>query len=339
MEWLLITADPEIARYAEASGVHRVFVDMEVNGKQARQGHVDTHMAAHTFDDISAVREVISTAELLVRVNPLHDGTRAEVAEAVARGADRIMLPMFTGRSDVEEFRSIVPSSTPITLLVETPPALVQAEEWTPVLHPGDDVHFGLNDLSLAMGLRFLFEPLAANLLQGAADHLLEAGIPCGIARPNGGMLPAKVVMGEHVRLGSSRVILSRAFHGSARSLAEFTAHLDLASELSQLRQQEDDWRAASPDELAENHRTLAARTFEISRALTARDAGAEKDPPSVFRREAPPVLTTREERAGVTKVEPEYATAEPEAAPVVSITRILSARDEGAGVPEAADA
>lgn len=270
IEWMLITADPEIARYAEQSGVHRIFVDMEVLGKAERQGHVNTHKAAHTLEDVSSVRAALTTSELMVRVNPLHDGTAREVSESIARGADRLMLPMFASREDVQTFRRMVPSSTPITFLAETPAALVRTADWSGLLIEGDEVHYGLNDLSLAMGLDFLFEPMAADLFHGAAAHLTRAGIPFGIggiARPTGGDLPARVVLGEHVRLGSSRVILSRAFHGSARSVTELMSRLDLAAELAQLSAIEDSWREAEPAIIEQNHETLVERCFQLADA------------------------------------------------------------------------
>lgn len=268
IEWMLITVEPEIARHAQASGVHRIFVDMEVHGKAERQGHLNTHKAAHTLRDVAAVREVLDTSELMVRVNPMHEGTRSEVSLAVAHGADRLMLPMFTTQQEVGEFRRLTPDSTPITFLAETPAALVRIADWLPYLYAGDEVHFGLNDLSIAMGLDFLFEPLAGRLLDAATDVLRSAKVPFGIggvARSNGGELPSEIVIGEHVRLGSTRVILSRAFHGCASSLAELTAALDLPSEIARLREIEASWQAASQEELFVNQRRLASITFDIA--------------------------------------------------------------------------
>ncbi len=270
IKWMLITADPEIARYAEESGVHRIFIDMEVKGKAKRQGHLDTHKASHTPDDISSVRRALTTAELMVRINPLHDGTEEEIRTALNRGADRLMLPMFTTADDVAQFRQLVPNPTPITFLAETPQALVRIGTWLRYLCEGDEVHFGLNDLSLAMGLDFLFEPLAGNLLDGAAARLREADIPFGVggvARAGGGDLPARSVLGEHVRLGSGWVILSRAFHGSAATLEELRSELDLAVELARLREIEDAWKAATPAELQQNLDHLCACSDRIAEA------------------------------------------------------------------------
>lgn len=275
IEWMLITADPEIARHAQDCGVHRIFVDMEVNGKQERQGHLDTHKAAHTLQDARRIREVLDVAELMVRVNPLFDGTPGEVNGAADAGADRLMLPMFTNRDEVQTFRGLVPDDIAITFLAETPAALVRTRDWAGGLGEREEIHFGLNDLSLGMGLDFLFEPVAADLLADAARFLQSAGIPFGfggVARINGlDALPAETVLGEHVRLGSTRAILSRAFHGAAESLGELTSTVDLAGELAKLREAEAYWRGAGPESLAANHELLVERTFEIAAARRAR--------------------------------------------------------------------
>lgn len=270
IEWMLITAEPDIARYAEASGVHRITLDMEAIGKATRQGHLDTHKASHNFDDITVVRNVITAAELMVRVNPLHSGTKAEVSQVLARGAERLMLPMFTTDEDVSRFRGIVPRGVPITWLAETPSALVRVNTWLKQLHDGDEVHFGLNDLSIAMDLEFLFEVMAGGVLQGAARRLRQHGIPFGIggvARPNIGDLPANLVIGEHVRLGSTRAILSRAFHGSAKSVDELTSSFDLRAELDELQRIANLWRAEPEDVLLRNLDDIAERCHFIATA------------------------------------------------------------------------
>ena len=45
MKFMLITNKPELASYAEECGVGRIFIDLEINGKQERQGHLDTLIA------------------------------------------------------------------------------------------------------------------------------------------------------------------------------------------------------------------------------------------------------------------------------------------------------
>lgn len=268
MKFMLITNDPQVAQYSESCGVDRIFVDMEVLGKDERQGHLDTHKAAHTIDDVRTIRSSVSTAEVMVRVNPLHSGTQNEVDAAIDAGADRLMLPMFKRVDDVGAFAEAVRGRVPVTLLAETPSSLTSLPAWVGLLGAEDQVHFGLNDMSLAMGLSFLFEPLVARMFDHSAAVLAERGIEFGVggvARVGHGMLPAECVLGEHARLGSSWAILSRAMHGQARDLDELRATLDLEIEIASLRRVVSTWKVASDDELEENHARLTQSVFAIT--------------------------------------------------------------------------
>jgi HpcH/HpaI aldolase/citrate lyase family len=267
LQWMLITANPEAARYAESCGVGRIFVDMEVIGKHERQGHLDTHKACHTLTDVARVRDAICQAELMVRLNPLHEGTADEIEGAVRSGADRLMLPMFRTATEVRVFRAMVDVSVPITLLAETPQALVRLAAYLPELKSGDELYFGLNDLSLGLGLEFLFEPLAGGLLDRPAEVLQERRIPFGfggVARLQGGDLPAEYILGEHVRLGSSWVILSRAFVAGASLNDPGSRQIDLEYELARLRDCEQKWRAAGISALELNRQQLVERVLSI---------------------------------------------------------------------------
>lgn len=268
---MLITSDSEIARYAEQSGVDRIFLDMESLGKDARQGHLDTHKAVHTFADVTAVRAVLEQAELMVRLNPLHEETQIEVDEAIRVGADRLMLPMFNTKADIRAFQDCLRDRLPVTYLAETPSALNTMPSWLELLSRDDQVHIGLNDLSLGAGLAFLFEPLALGMLEGPADLLRRSDVEFGIggvARPGQAELPADWVLGEHARLGSSWVILSRAFHGRAQSLGDLQASLDLAFEVAALRGIYRDWIEQSDTSLKLNHMQLKNRVRAIVAGL-----------------------------------------------------------------------
>ena len=272
LDFMMITASPEIAAYIEQHGVARIFLDQEVLGKAERQGHLDTHKAAHTLEEISAVAAVLEHAELMVRVNPLNPRSEEEIDSALACGAQRLMLPMFTTRREVETFLSLVAARVPVTFLAETPQALVRLPDWLPLLRPGlDEVHIGLNDLALGMGLDFLFEPMASRLLEPAAEQLNNANVRWGvggIARIGQGELPAETVLGEHVRLGSQWVILSRAFHQGASTPKQLLETLDFPAELARLREAEARWRQASPEALVENLEHLATCAYRMGRRV-----------------------------------------------------------------------
>lgn len=273
MNFMMITSSPEVAAFIEQHGVTRIFMDQEVNGKAERQGHLDTHKAAHTLEEVAAVAASIRQAELMVRINPLHDASESEVAGAIEAGAHRLMLPMFTKRDEVEAFLSLVDGRVPVTFLAETPQALVRMPDWLPLLQPGrDEVHIGLNDLSLGMGLSFLFEPLAVRLLDSAAELLNQRGVKWGfggMARIGQGELPAETLMGEHVRLGSQWVILSRAFHQGAASSSALMEQLDFPAEISKLRASQAQWQRASTTELLDNQQRLAIIALDIGRRVS----------------------------------------------------------------------
>ena len=77
LKLMYITNNPDVAKIAEDAGVDRIFVDMEYIGKKARQGGMDTVQSHHTIQDIQNIRTVIRRAELLVRINPIHEASAA----------------------------------------------------------------------------------------------------------------------------------------------------------------------------------------------------------------------------------------------------------------------
>lgn len=228
-----------MARFAADSGVARLFVDLEIRGKEARQGHRSTVISRHEMADVSAVRAVVPDRELLVRLNPWHGDSSAEVDEALARGADLLMLPMFSRAEEVKAFSDAVGGRAGVIPLVETPEAMDCLEDVLKV--PGvQEIYLGLNDLHMALGLRFMFQLLADGTVDRFAEVVRGAGLPFGfggVARAGEGLLPAELIMMEHARLGSTRAILSRTFHRQAGTVAKIQDNMNFPGELGQLRQ------------------------------------------------------------------------------------------------------
>ena len=220
LKLMYITNRPEIAQIAETAGADRIFVDMEFIGKDQRQKGLDTVKSHHTFHDISVIKAAVESAEVLVRVNPIHDplpdypGSREEIDAAVEAGADIIMLPFFKTPEEVSAFLTMVGGRTKAMLLLETPEAVDRVDEILAI--PGiDEIHIGLNDLSLGYGKKFMFELLSDGTVEQLCFKFRKKGIPYGfggIASLGNGMLPSEYIIKEHYRLGSSCVILSRSF-------------------------------------------------------------------------------------------------------------------------------
>ncbi|WP_018860483.1 MULTISPECIES: aldolase/citrate lyase family protein [unclassified Thioalkalivibrio] len=268
LKHMFITASADVARQAEAAGIARIFVDMETRGKAERQGHLDTHKARHTLDDVQRIASALTNTELMVRINPPAPQTPSEVRQAIEAGANRLMLPMFTHIEEVQHFLDAVGRQVPVTLLVETPQALIRLPSYLPLLGPQDQIHIGLNDLSLASGLDFLFEPLAGGLLEAPADLCREAGVAFGfggVGAVGKGEVPAESILGEHVRLGSEWVILSRAFREVVSQEDPATGTARLRRELERLQAAEQQFRTAPPEALLENRDQVRSRIFRLA--------------------------------------------------------------------------
>lgn len=220
LKLMYITNRPDVALIAEHAGVDRIFVDMEYIGKAARQGGMDSVQNHHTVEDVKNLRAVLTQAQLLVRVNPIHEATKGcdssgtEIDQVVAAGADIVMLPYFKSVGEVECFLRSVGGRARTILLLETPEAVEHLDEILSL--PGiDEIHIGINDLSLGYGKKFMFELLADGTVERLCQKIKRTGIPYGfggIAAIGTGTLPAEAILKEHYRLGSSMVILSRSF-------------------------------------------------------------------------------------------------------------------------------
>lgn len=238
MEFILITNDTELARYAQDCGVDRVMVDLEYLGKKERQGHLDTVISNHSLQDVSKVRNVLHSSKLQVRVNPIHKGSEKEINEVLSRGAEIVMLPMFKTCHEVETFLSIINGRAITCLLLETSQALVRIDDILQI-EGIDEVYIGLNDLHLSMGLDFMFELLSGGIVEYIATKINKKGIRFGfggITRFGKGVVDSHLVLSEHYRLGSQVVILSRDFHGKARSLEDLKIQLNLEDEIKKIR-------------------------------------------------------------------------------------------------------
>lgn len=256
---MYITNDPQIAQIAQKNGVDWVFVDLEILGKQDRQGHLDTVISGHTIEDVRAVRAVVDQSKLVVRCNPVHEDLGSEIDAIVDAGADVIMLPYFKTADEVRTFISSIDGRAETCLLLETAEAVQNLDE---ILAVGgiDRVHIGLNDLHLSLGLNFMFELLSNGVVESICETLRSHGIPYGfggIARLGEGALSADLILAEHHRLGSTAVILSRAFcDASNADLDEIEKVFE--TEVPKLREVWDELGSRTDDFFEQNRESVA---------------------------------------------------------------------------------
>jgi hypothetical protein len=265
LDLLQITNDPAFARRCDALPGLRLFVDLERLGKAERQAGRDTFISRHALDDVARVREAARHSRGMVRVNPLNAGTAEELDAVLKQGPDLVMLPMFRRAAELREFAALVAGRAPIVALLETAEALDTLPQWldTPGLH---EVFVGLNDLHLSLGCRFMFEPLAQGLVDRAARQVRAQGLRFGfggIARLREGLLPGRDVLGEHLRVGSRAVILSRTFHREGEG--------SFKSEVAALREAEAALGRRTTEETERDRRRVAATIEAIAARLPPR--------------------------------------------------------------------
>lgn len=251
---MILCDDPISATDAQNAGIDRVFYDLEYIGKAERQHGRNTVKSNNSIDNIPAIRKVVTTSELLVRTNPIHAYSQAEVDKAVAYGADILMLPMVMDHHDVEQYVAIVGGRAKVCIMIETAAAMARLDKILAVKGV-DEIFVGLNDLHITMGLTFMFELLSGGLVEYIAEKCNKAGIPFGfggIARIGEGDLPSDYILGEHVRLGSQSVILSRTFKGLAG--VDANAHaINLKEEVDKVREKMVQIRQWNSDDYKEN--------------------------------------------------------------------------------------
>jgi len=214
LKLMYITNNPKVAHLADRYLVDRIFIDLEVNGKEKRQSKMDTVKSNHTLSDINIVKETLTHSELLVRVNPLFSGSQNEINEAIIRGADILMLPMWRTCEDVKRFHDFVKDRAKIILLLETCDAEKELERVLE-LPETSEIHIGLNDLHLDYKLNFMFELLSNGTVETIMNKIISKGKKGGfggIAKLDSGLISGKNIMAEHYRLRSSMAILSRSF-------------------------------------------------------------------------------------------------------------------------------
>lgn len=272
LKLMYITNKPAVAEIAEQAGVDWIFLDMEFIGKDARQGGLDTVQNHHTVKDVANIKAAVKKAKVLVRVNPIHEvlpdypSSKDEIDATIKAGADIVMLPFFKTVKEVKQFISYVDGRAKTLLLMETVEAANLVDEILEV--PGIDmIHIGLNDMHLELGMKFMFELLTDGTVEKLGNKIKAKGIAFGfggIATLDGGALPGSMVLKEHVRLGSSMVIVSRSFCNTdvVTDLNEVKRIFDTG--ISGLRALEKDASQADAAYLEENRKAVVEAVERI---------------------------------------------------------------------------
>lgn len=282
LKLMYITNNPDVAKIAEDAGVDRIFVDMEYIGKNSRQGGMDTVQSHHSIQDIRNIKAAIHRAEVLVRVNPIHEATdeygssQEELDAAIEAGAQILMLPYFKTVDEVRLFVDAVAGRARTMLLVETPEAVDIIDEI--LENEGiDEVFVGLNDLSLGFGHAFMFKPLVDGTVERLSEKFRKKGLPFGfggIAAPGKGMLPSEHIIREHYRMGSSCTILSRSFCDIRKVTDLARVRVIFSDGMRDIRELEQECQLHPKESCyyTDNQRIVADKVYEICEHLAGRE-------------------------------------------------------------------
>jgi hypothetical protein len=251
MDYISITNDTQIAKLFEDSGIGIIMVDLEILGKKERQKGLNTVISAHSYEDIGKIKEVLTKSKCLVRINPIHEGSAEEIEEVLKKSPDIIMLPMFKIVEEVRIFIDLVGNRAQKYLLLETPQALTRVDDII-ALQGIDAVHIGLNDLSIGLGLDFLYEPLIGGLVEYLAQKLNSKNIKFGFGGVSR-LEKGKLILSEHFRLGSSMVIINRDFRRYKETYEEIKSEVDLGGEILKINAYLKELEFASKEELEQN--------------------------------------------------------------------------------------
>ena len=181
----------------------------------------------------------------------------------IGAGVSVLMVPMFRDADELARVADAVAGRAHVVGLLETREAAEQVERVAAV-EGVDELHVGLNDLTLALGFPHRFALLASDELARVADAVVAAGRRLGvggIGRADDRALPLDpdLVYAQLARLGATSTLLSRVF---VRSGPDRMGRL--AADVARARSRMDAWRAAGAPELAAARRELAARAASL---------------------------------------------------------------------------
>jgi hypothetical protein len=209
----LFSTRPEFIERAVAAGVDGIVVDWEITGKARRQANADTEINQHTLADLQRVRAA-TAARVICRINSTD--VAPEVEEAIAGGADEILLPMVRSGDDVRHVLDLVRGRCGVGILIETVAAVECAGELARL--PLARVYVGLNDLSIERGTPSIFTAVADGTVERVRRFFQVPFGFGGLTLPErGSPIPCRLLMGEMMRLRCDFTLLRRTFHADVK--------------------------------------------------------------------------------------------------------------------------
>lgn len=216
-ELCLFSVDPGVIQPAVAAGVSTIVVDWEHVGKRDRQQGANTEINEQTLDDLIRVRQS-TNAIVVCRINLDPVATPLDVEQAIAGGADEILLPMVRRVDEVTTVLQQVAGRCRVGILIETRDAAACAAALATL--PLSRIYVGLNDLAIERGTSNLFLPVVDGLLDSIRSRCNSVGGGnvrfgfCGLTLPECGTpISCQLLIGELTRLACDFTFLRRSYH------------------------------------------------------------------------------------------------------------------------------
>jgi 2-keto-3-deoxy-L-rhamnonate aldolase RhmA len=155
---------------------------------------------------------------------------------------------MFSTAGEVERFAAVVDGRAEVVLLLERAAAAHAIDEIL-ALDAVGEVHVGINDFALDLGLPNRFLALTHPLTDRVAERVLAAGRRFGIGgigRVGDAGLPlaTDLIYAQYARLGATAALISRAF------LLPDPDRVDLATEVARARLELAAWSLRNDSDL-----------------------------------------------------------------------------------------
>ncbi|MGY1622733.1 aldolase [Geodermatophilus sp. SYSU D00965] len=250
MDLFLFTVDADWGADVVAAGAAGIVVDWERRGKHRRQLGEGTQISTDTPEDLSRMRAA-TAGRLLCRLNGFGPWTADEVDDAVARGADELLLPMVRTPEEVDRTLDLVAGRCGLGILVETLDAVAEVAELA--RRPLSRVYVGLNDLRIERRSDSLFAPLVDGTVDAVRAAVTQPFGVGGLTLPGGGFpVPGELLAAELLRLDTGFTFLRRSFTADM-------AGRDPAVEVPRLLGALDALDRATPDEAAERRAAFVA--------------------------------------------------------------------------------
>ena len=238
MDLFLFTVEPGWGADVVAAGAAGIVVDWERRGKARRQLGEGTQINADTPEDLARMRAA-TDGRLLCRINGFGPWTGGEIDEAVARGADEILLPMVRSTEEIDRTLDAVAGRCGLGILIETQDAVDRAAALA--RRPLSRIYVGLNDLRIDRRSTELFRPLVDGTVDDVRAEVAQPFGVGGLTLPGGGFpVSSDLLAAELVRLDADFTFLRRSFTADMAGRNPFT-------EVPRILQALDVLRAADP--------------------------------------------------------------------------------------------